>query len=108
MKIYYKYLFFFSLAVLLSFFSQAQDLQEVNQKKPVFQHSNAGKRADTVLRIMFYNVENLFDPRDDSITSDEEYQPTGKRGWTSSRLKRKQIKISKVVSALCGREHTDT
>jgi len=82
----------------------AQNIQEANQKNPVFQHSDGNKRADTVLRVMFYNVENLFDPKDDSITSDEEYQPTGMRGWTSGRLKQKQINISKVVMALGGWE----
>jgi hypothetical protein len=107
MKIYFKILFILSCTVLLGYTLQAQNLQEVNQKKPVFQHSDANKRADNVLRVMFYNVENLFDPREDSITSDEEYQPTGMRGWTSSRLKQKQINISKVVLAVGGWEPPD-
>jgi hypothetical protein len=107
MKIYLKILFILSYSVLLGYTLQAQNLQEVNQKKPVYQHSDANKRSDTVLRVMFYNVENLFDPREDSITSDEEYQPTGMRGWTSSRLKQKQINISKVVLAVGGWEPPD-
>ena len=65
---------------------QAQEGKEISQKN-IFQQSGASKRADTVLRVMFYNVENLFDPREDSITSDEEYQPTGMRGWTNGRGK---------------------
>jgi len=107
MKIDLKSLFFVSLSLFLSQISHAQEMQEVNQKKPVYQNLDAGKRADTVMRVMFYNVENLFDPRDDSITSDEEYQPTGMRGWTSSRLKQKQINISKVVMAVGGWEPPD-
>ena len=107
MKIYFKILFILSCSVLSGYNLQAQNLQEVNQKKPVYQHSDANKRADTVLRVMFYNVENLFDPREDSITSDEEYQPTGMRGWTSGRLKQKQINISKVVLAVGGWEPPD-
>ena len=107
MKIYFKILFILSCSVLSGYNLQAQNLQEVNQKKAVYQHSDANKRADTVLRVMFYNVENLFDPREDSITSDEEYQPTGMRGWTSGRLKQKQINISKVVLAVGGWEPPD-
>lgn len=107
MRIDYKYLFLLPIAVLASYVSRAQHKQEVNQKKAVYQHSDANKRADTVLRVMFYNVENLFDPREDSITSDEEYQPTGIRGWTFSRLKQKQINISKVVLAVGGWEPPD-
>ena len=105
MKNYFRFLF--SCSVLLGYTLQAQNMQEINQKRPVYQHLDANKRADTVLRVMFYNVENLFDPREDSITSDEEYQPTGMRGWTNGRLKQKQINISKVVLAIGGWEPPD-
>ena len=107
MKIVFKYFFLFSLFSFVSFTLPAQDMQGANQKKPVYQHTDANKRPDTVLRVMFYNVENLFDPREDSITSDEEYQPTGMRGWTNSRLKQKQINISKVMFAVGGWEPPD-
>jgi len=103
----YKLSFFFVLCVFLAFSSYAQEMQEVNVKKPVFQQADAGKRGEDALRVMFYNVENLFDPRDDSITSDDEYQPGGMRGWTSNRLKQKQINISKVVLAVGGWEPPD-
>jgi len=106
MKITYKY--WVSIVLILCYVSalQAQEVKDIRQKT-VFQHPDANKRADTVLRVMFYNVENLFDPREDSITSDEEYQPTGLRGWTSGRLKQKQINISKVVLAVGGWEPPD-
>lgn len=102
-----KYLFFFVLSVFYAGDLQAQDIQGASQKLTVYQHPDANRRADTVLRVMFYNVENLFDPRDDSLTSDDEYQPTGMRGWTSGRLKQKQINISKVVLAVGGWEPPD-
>jgi predicted extracellular nuclease len=107
MKFYFKFLVLFTSSVLSGYTLQAQNDQEVNQKNPVFQQTDAGKRAENDLRVMFYNVENLFDPREDSITSDEEYQPTGMRGWTSSRLKQKQINISKVVLAVGGWDPPD-
>lgn len=60
------------------------------------------KRSDSVLRVMFYNVENLFDTFNDSLTADEEYIPGGIRGWNNSRLKKKLINISKVIVAVGG------
>jgi predicted extracellular nuclease len=51
-------------------------------------------------RIVFYNVENFFDYRDDSAKSDEEFLPGGLRGWTPARFYDKAGKISKVISAV--------
>ncbi len=33
-------------------------------------------------RIMFYNVENLFDAEDDLLTNDEEFMPDSEKEWT--------------------------
>ncbi len=51
-------------------------------------------------RVMFYNVENLFDPFDDSLTRDEEFTPTGQRHWTWSKMEAKLNGIYKVVMAV--------
>lgn len=48
---------------------------------------------------LFYNVENLFDCDDDSLTSDDEFTPGGTRGWTKSRLYDKLDRLSKVILA---------
>jgi len=55
------------------------------------------RRGMNSVRIMFYNVENLFDVVNDSLTADDEYTPTGMRGWSYSRMQRKINNISKVV-----------
>lgn len=60
------------------------------------------KRGDNELRVVFYNVENLFDPYDDTLTMDEEYTPTGMRGWTYGRMIRKQVNLSKSIMAIGG------
>lgn len=52
-------------------------------------------------RVMFYNLENLFDTRDDSLTVDEEFLPQGERHWTFERLRTKLNHTSKVIQA-CG------
>lgn len=53
-------------------------------------------------RIMFYNVENLFDVYDDSLTTDEEFTPSGSRHWTLKRYNTKLSNIYKVVIAAGG------
>ncbi len=49
--------------------------------------------------ILFYNVENLFDCRDDSLKSDEEFLPDGVKHWSVYRYNNKVNKIAKVILA---------
>jgi predicted extracellular nuclease len=93
---------FIVLVLFLSAYVKAQDVPNPNLKNSVFEQSNAGRRDENTLRIMFYNVENMFDPAEDSTKADDEYQPDGMRGWSYGRLKNKQINISKVVLAVGG------
>ncbi|MEA2042171.1 MAG: endonuclease [Bacteroidota bacterium] len=51
-------------------------------------------------RIMFYNVENLFDMEDDSLTWDEEFTPEGPKYWTPRKYYQKLKNISKVITAV--------
>ncbi len=51
-------------------------------------------------RVMFYNVENLFDCRHDSLKEDREFLPDGERKWTPFRYWRKLDALSKVVAAV--------
>jgi hypothetical protein len=51
-------------------------------------------------RIMFYNVENLFDPFKDSLTNDDEFTPQGTRFWTWKRMTEKLNNITKVITAV--------
>ena len=51
-------------------------------------------------RVMFYNVENLFDCRHDSLKEDREFLPDGEKKWTPSRYWRKLDALSKVVAAV--------
>jgi endonuclease/exonuclease/phosphatase family metal-dependent hydrolase len=47
--------------------------------------------------ILFYNVENLFDLKDDPKTLDDEFTPSGDRRWTYKRFQKKLLDISKVI-----------
>jgi hypothetical protein len=63
-----------------------------------------GQETRDGLRFVFYNVENLFDPFDDSLTADEEFLPGGMRGWTWNKFEDKVNLIHKVLVALGGWE----
>jgi exonuclease III len=64
--------------------------------------SGNGKRGD--YRFMFYNVENLFDTYNDSITKDDDFTPAGKYKWTYERYQNKLNNIYKVIAAIGGWE----
>jgi hypothetical protein len=51
------------------------------------------------VRIMFYNVENLFDIHDDTLTDDNEFLPKGTRRWNYTRYSAKINSIYKTIIA---------
>jgi hypothetical protein len=51
------------------------------------------------VRIMWYNVENLFHPEDDSISGDDEFTPEGVRHWTMERYRKKVTSLAKIIVA---------
>ncbi len=51
------------------------------------------------LRLMVYNVENLFDTRDDSLTNDNDFLPYGVMKWTYQRYQRKINALYKTIVA---------
>ena len=59
------------------------------------------------LRYVFYNVENLFDTEDDSLTRDNEFLPNGLKGWSEERYNDKLRKIFKVLVNVGGWELPD-
>ena len=56
------------------------------------------------LHVLFYNVENLFDTRNDSLTHDDEFLPDGDRRWNDYRFYQKLKQLSKVVLSSAGFE----
>jgi len=51
------------------------------------------------VRIMFYNVENMFDILDDPLTDDDEFMPDGLRRWNVSRYDKKLNSVYKAIIA---------
>lgn len=60
---------------------------------------HAREAEEIRMRVMFWNVENLFDCRDDSLKADQEYLPDSPRRWTFHRYRQKLINTAKVIVA---------
>jgi predicted extracellular nuclease len=60
--------------------------------------------AKNSLTIMFYNVENLFDISNDSLTADEEFLPQSPKNWNRERYSKKITDIARVISSVNERE----
>jgi hypothetical protein len=52
--------------------------------------------------ILFYNVENLYDPYDDSLTLDDEFTREGAKSYTWSKFRAKLNHLSKTLIAAGG------
>lgn len=61
---------------------------------------SAFSQEKEIFRVMFWNVENLFDTERDSLKQDEEFLPTSIRGWNINRYKKKMADVSRVITAV--------
>ena len=52
------------------------------------------------LRVMSYNVENLFDYEHDNLKDDSEFLPDAQRKWNRKKYKRKLNAIASVITAV--------
>jgi endonuclease/exonuclease/phosphatase family metal-dependent hydrolase len=50
-------------------------------------------------KVVFYNVENFFDTKDDPNTNDDEFTPSGTNHWNMQRFIRKRNNIYKTIVA---------
>lgn len=68
----------------------------------LFTLTNRGCSQDPELRpvrLMFYNVENLFDTKDDSLRADNDFLPGGVMKWNYTRYIRKINSLYKTIVA---------
>ena len=59
-----------------------------------------GKSQYLIRTIAFYNLENLFDTRNDSLTSDDARTPEGVDHWTNARLTKKLLHLSQTLAEI--------
>lgn len=65
------------------------------------------KKIYKIRTIAFYNVENLFDTKNDTLVFDDERTPNGSYNWNQKRYQKKIERISKVLSEI-GQDLTNT
>jgi Endonuclease/Exonuclease/phosphatase family len=61
-------------------------------------------RKSQIVRVVFYNLENLYDPYDDSTKLDDEFTSKGIKRWTFSRFLVKLNHLAKTFIAIGGWE----
>jgi predicted extracellular nuclease len=59
-----------------------------------------GQQKSGDVRVMFYNVENLFDTIDNKYTDDKEFLPESDRKWNSYKYWKKIRQIYQVIAAV--------
>lgn len=69
---------------------------------PLFNNFTDAPRDSGDIRLVFYNVENLFDPWDDSLHNDEAFLPGNIRGWNYGRYRDKLDRVYQVLAGLGG------
>jgi len=79
-----------ALIIILSTLLFWQCSQQINTKA-------TNNEQNRYMRVMFYNVENLFDIYDDSLKQDQEYLPEGDRHWNETKYYNKLQNIAKVI-----------
>lgn len=102
-----RYITAFLIMILhfqVSGYLMAQPDRQAVKRSDSYRLPDPSQRGDKGIRIMFYNVENLFDTRDDSLKADEEYVAGGTRGWTYNRMLQKVRNLSKVIMSAGGWE----
>jgi len=57
---------------------------------------SAENKPNTLL-LAWWNVENLFDTKDDPNKKDEDFTPNGRNQWTEARLEHKMKNLSQVI-----------
>ena len=62
------------------------------------------ERGEEGIRVMFYNVENLFDTKDDSLKRDDDFTPRGIKGWSNRKYFTKLKHIYQTIMGVGGWE----
>ena len=65
----------------------------------VYNQQSSGNKH---IRVMFYNIENLFDTLDNKHTNDNEFTPDGSKNWNNYRYWKKINQIFQVIAATGG------
>lgn len=65
---------------------------------------NVSELHGQVARIAFYNTENFYDTKNDSLKNDEDFLPDGAKHWTYQRFRMKIVRLYQTFTAMGGGE----
>ncbi|MDD4847701.1 MAG: endonuclease [Bacteroidales bacterium] len=104
MKLFKIYLFCFVVGMMLLVVS-CKTTEDVTVNDPIEETNKIPQlflpSCEPTQRIIFYNLENLFDFQHDSLKNDTEFLPEGVRGWSKTKFYEKLNRLYKVFMA-CG------
>lgn len=66
----------------------------------MFSYFKSPGKNNQAYTIAFYNLENLFDTKNDPNTLDDDFTPTGRKHWNTKRYKRKLKKLGNVIAQI--------
>jgi len=69
----------------------------------MFSYFKSPGKNNQAYTIAFYNLENLFDTKNDPNTLDDDFTPQGRKNWNTKRYHRKLKKLGNVIAQI-GRE----
>ncbi len=88
----------FAILGISLFAWQCSSVKQTTTNEDVSQTKNINN--ETHFRIMFYNTENFFDTKHDSLKWDDEFLPTGKKYWTERKFWEKVNHLAKVITSV--------
>jgi hypothetical protein len=92
------------LFIIILFSLICPDRIATNRQVQTLSENNAIEGFDTSIRqnvrIVFYNVENLYDPFNDTLTMDDEFTNSGSRHWGYSKFREKVNHVAKTFLAI--------
>jgi predicted extracellular nuclease len=92
-----KFTFCFFCLLILPGYTNAYSQQRKSEKRLL---KTPEKSNNQDFRVMFYNVENLFDTYDDPHKNDNEFLPDGPMRWTPGRYYKHLRKTAQVINAI--------
>ncbi len=99
---------YFSLILGIATLMGCQKTTPIDEQDSSLHHSadsteNSQNQALTnfsEITIGFYNVENLFDTKDNPVIDDDEFLPAGDKKWTVERYQKKLEKLAQAIDSL--------
>ena len=99
-----KHIIFTFCLLSIGISTQAQKDSTISESTDFFKGFDDSFRGNSAVRVMFYNLENLFDTYDDTLKNDESFLPEGDHHWSNYKYYEKSKKLGKTILAVGGWE----